>query len=133
MEDTTSTNNYYKLNSKNIKSVVRTYLVLTKSAHKLTNALIDVLTEFVYEYIVLKSKLEEDELVNTLLFSTTTRNKFKKRLDMDNIRFNNVLSALRKQGIIKGNTINKSIIPNIGVNNKQYKLIFDFNIIVDED
>lgn len=129
METTTSTNNYYKLNSKSIKSVIRTYLILTKSAHKLTNALIDVLTEFVYEYIVLKSKLDGDEeLVNTLLFSTITRNKFKTRLNMDKAKFNNILSALRKQGVMKGNSLNKSIVPNVDTSTKQYKLVFEFNI-----
>jgi len=76
-------------------------------------------------------EVENPELINTLLFSEKTRLKIKKELgDMDHKVFNNLLTSLRKKGVLvkddKGNRINSVLVPNMTEDG--FQLIFDFDI-----
>ena len=68
------------------------------------------------------------ELVDKLLFSTDTRKQIRGDLgDMDPKVFNNLLTALRKKGVLsKDNIINAGLIPNMS--EEGFKLVFNFEI-----
>jgi|TARA_B110000211_G_C13958753_1_gene499575 hypothetical protein len=76
-------------------------------------------------------QVDNQDLINTLLFSEKTRVKIKKELnDMDHKVFNNLLTSLRKKGVLikddKGNRINPVLVPNMTEDG--FQLIFDFDI-----
>jgi hypothetical protein len=48
---------------------------------------------------------------------------------MPNVQFHNLLSVMRKKGaILKGNRINKELIPPMNQGDKGFKLVFNFEL-----
>ena len=76
----------------------------------------------------LSREVSNTELVNTLLFSTHTRNQIREDLgSMSQKVFNNLLTSLRNKGVLtKSNFINPVLIPNMSEDG--FKLIFNFEI-----
>jgi len=80
-----------------------------------------------YRYELSREVLNQ-ELVDKILFSTDTRKQIRADLgDMDPKVFNNLLTALRKKGVLgKKNVINPGLIPNMSEDG--FKLVFNFEI-----
>lgn len=109
--------------------LIRYWLEFLKPFHKLQAKEIEALSLILYYEHELFLQVKEPELVNQLLFSTKTKSKIKKDLGgMNNLVFNNLLSQLRKKGVIsKSNKINNALRPPIG-ESKDFKLVFNFEI-----
>mgnify|MGYP003671827650 CR=1 FL=1 len=113
------------------RSIFRYWLEFLKPYHKLRPKEIEALSLMLFYRYEFSLQVDNQELINTLLFSEKTRVKIKKELnDMDNKVFNNLLTSLRKKGVLikddKGNRINPVLVPNMTEDG--FQLIFDFDI-----
>jgi hypothetical protein len=101
-----------------------------KPYHKLRPKEIEALSLILYYEHELSINVSSPELVNQLLFSSETRNLIKDELGgMPGVVFNNLLSSLRKKGIMsKDNIINEALRPPLGTHEDNFKLIFNFDI-----
>ena len=83
--------------------------------------------ELYYEH-QLTMQVSESSLVQQLLFSTKTKDQIKKDLGgMSNLVFNNLLSSLRKKGVLsKDNKVIDSLRPPMGPEDKGFRLVFNF-------
>jgi hypothetical protein len=80
-----------------------------------------------YRYELSREVLNE-KLVDKLLFSTDTRAQIRSDLgNMDSKVFNNLLTSLRKKGVLsKDNIINPGLIPNM--TEEGFNLVFSFEV-----
>ncbi len=110
------------------KSIFRYWLEFLRPYHKLRNKEIEALSLMLYYRYELSREVSNEEIVDTMLFSTSTRNKI--RIELGSIGtkgFNNLLTSLRKKGVLsKDNKITKVLIPKMTENG--FQLIFDFEI-----
>lgn len=76
----------------------------------------------------LMQKVNDPELLNTILFSTETRAEIREELGYSTIGFTNILAYLKKRGLIsKDNKITNHVIPDIDFSGKR----FTFTVNVD--
>lgn len=113
------------------RSIFKYWLEFLKPYHKLRPKEIEALSLMLFYRYEFSLEVDNAELLSTLLFSEKTRIKMKKELGgMDNKVFNNLLTSLRKKGVIikenKGNRLNPVLIPNMTEDG--FQLIFDFEI-----
>lgn len=111
------------------EDVFRWWLILTRPHHKLTNKEIEFLTAFLVEDYFLKTKISDKEIARQMLFSTTTRSKLMSKLSLSVPTFNNMLSKLRKKGVFGSECIIERFIPNIELNAKDFRVIFQFKLV----
>lgn len=110
------------------KSIFRYWLEFLRPYHKLRTKEIEALSLMLYYRYELSREVSNEEIVDTILFSKSTRNKIRVELgDMDQKVFNNLLTSLRKKNVLsKENKITKVLIPKMTENG--FQLIFDFDI-----
>lgn len=102
------------------------WLILTQPLHKLPKADQTVLAEILklrYEY---SFKINDEDLLNEFIFSTKNRATIMDSLKLSTDRFNNILSSLRKLGVITNNKINNAFIPKINGSTDKYSIVFEF-------
>tara|TARA_R110002020_G_scaffold448039_3_gene660683 strand:+ start:1477 stop:1884 length:408 start_codon:yes stop_codon:yes gene_type:complete len=112
----------------NLKKVFEEYLYLTKPLHGLRPLEIRVIAVFLY-YNVLEMenfKREEDRWVK--LFSYETKLKIRNDLKIKDHTLQNLLSSLRKKGVIVDNKIAPYYVPQVQTKTKSFQLIYNFNI-----
>tara|TARA_R110000772_G_scaffold62137_1_gene139611 strand:+ start:15696 stop:16079 length:384 start_codon:yes stop_codon:yes gene_type:complete len=120
------------INVKRIKTskreIFKYWLEFLRPYHKLRQKEIDALALLLYYRYELSREVNNKDLVHKLLFATDTRNQIRGDLDgMSQKVFNNLLTSLRKKGVImKGNIINPVLVPNMTEDG--FKLIFNFEI-----
>lgn len=113
-----------------IKGVVSLWLKFTKPAHNMTNQEQEVLSSFLYYYIKFRDEIKEDSVAWKMTFDYDTRLKVKSDTGIKDYTLQNILTRLRKKEIITNdNKIRKNFIPNISLDSKSFKLIYNFNII----
>ena len=110
------------------KSIFRYWLEFLKPYHKLRTKELEALSLMLYYRYELSREIKNMETVDMILFSTQTRSKIRKDLnDMGQKVFNNLLTSLRKKGVItKDNKINPVLIPMM--TEKGFKLVFNFEV-----
>jgi hypothetical protein len=110
------------------KSIFRYWLEFLKPYHKLRTKEIEALSLMLYYRYELSREIKNMETVDMILFSTQTRSKIRKDLnDMGQKVFNNLLTSLRKKGVItKDNKINPVLIPMM--TEEGFKLVFNFEV-----
>lgn len=110
------------------RSIFRYWLEFLKPYHKLRPKEIEALSLLLFYRYEFSLDIDNEELVDTLLFSDKSRRKIRKELgDMDNKVFNNLLTSLRKKKVLgTDNKINPVLIPSMSEDG--FKLIFDFEI-----
>jgi hypothetical protein len=110
------------------KSIFRYWLEFLKPYHKLRNKEIEALSLMLYYRYELSREIPNLDMVDMILFSTETRGKIRAELnDMSQKVFNNLLTSLRKKGVLtKENKINHVLIPNMTENG--FKLVFNFEV-----
>lgn len=117
--------NYFKVNKSEFFNL---WLVLLKGFVNLRPNERLVLAKLLEYHNHYSGKLTDDDEINLLLFSTSTRKKIINELDMKDVDFNNILTRLRKLNIIKDNSIDKNLIPTTVTDFNNFKLIFDVTI-----
>ena len=112
----------------NKRSIFRYWLEFLKPYHKLRNKEIEALSLMLYYRYELSRQINNPEIIDSVLFSTQTRSEIRAELNnMGQKVFNNLLTSLRKKGVItKENKINHVLIPNMTENG--FKLVFNYEV-----
>lgn len=110
--------------------VFRYWLEFLKPYHHLAAKEIEALSILLYYRQELSTEVSNPDLVDKLLFSSSTRKQVKKDLgDMKDGVFNNLLTTLRRKNVLsKDNKIVAQLIPKMQKDSDGFKLIFNFEI-----
>lgn len=109
------------------------WLQFLKPYHKLRDKEMEMLSLFLNKRYELSKKITDEDLLDTMLFDKNIKDQIKKEMNYSNHQvFNNMLSSLRSKGVIINGKINKGLIPDLGEDGDNFKLIFNFNIREDE-
>ena len=89
------------------------WLQLLKPYHKLRDKEIEMLGLFLNKRHELSQKINDDDLIDTLLFDKIYKDQIRKEMNYSSHQvFNNMLSSLRSKGVIINGKINKGLIPD---------------------
>lgn len=80
---------------------------------KLTDREVDVIAEFLYQRHLLQKTTSDPASLDILLMSDETRKKILEACNITQQHFYVVMSNLRKNKVIIGNSINPKLIPNV--------------------
>ena len=112
-----------------LKTMFRLWLEITTTFHKLTKQQINVLSLLLYYHHELHKEITNNKILWKMVFDYEVKEDIKKELDLADAGFQNVLTRLRKKGIIIDNKIVSTYIPKLEKNSKHFKVVFNFNII----
>lgn len=112
----------------NTKKVFQQYLSLTKPLHGLRPLEIKVVSLFLYYNLVERDNFKRDEDRWDKLFSYDYKLKIRDDLGIKDHTLQNLLSSLRKKGVIIGKTIAPYYVPQIVEGTKNFQLIYNFDI-----
>ena len=112
-----------------IKKLFKKWLDITNSFHHLTKQESNVLGLLLYYNYKFKQDITNQNIVWKMVFDYETKALIKKELNMKDSVLQNVLTKLRKSGIIKNNKIVETFIPKLTQGSKEFVIIFKFNII----
>ncbi len=115
-----------------LKNLFFKWLEITKPLHKLTQQEQDVLALLLYYHYKTKHETTNEKILWKIVFDYDTKMKIKEDLDMKDSALQTVLTKLRKKKIIIDNKISPIFIPSLELNSKNFKMIYNFNIINDE-
>lgn len=116
-----------------LKELFFKWLDITKAFHKLNNQQQQVLALLLYYHYIYKKDITNNKILWKIVFDYDTKIKimedpvFKKGLTVGAL--NNIFTVLRKNNIISDGEISKIFIPELETKSKQFKVIFNFNII----
>src|SRR5690606_26853431 len=107
------------------------YLTVLQPFLNLRKQEVQVLSKLLYyRYrIMTQNNISNEIIVNDLLFGTQYRKKIRADLGLEDYSFNNILTSLRKKNIVIENSLNNKIIPKVENNFKNFKLVYNFEII----
>jgi DNA-binding MarR family transcriptional regulator len=106
----------------------KVWLTLLQPFLKLRDQELKVLAVLLYYRHTIQTQVKSKTIVDELLFNTKTRKKIKEELNIESYSFNNILSALRKRGLITNNSLNSKIIPNVEDNFDNFKLVYNVEV-----
>jgi hypothetical protein len=112
-----------------LKTMFTLWLGITHIFHNLTKQEINVLALLLYYHHELGKEITNTKILWKMVFDYEIRAKIKKELDMGNAGFQNILTRLRKKGIINDNRIVSTYIPKLEKKSNNFRVIFNFNII----
>ena len=120
-----------------LKNLFFKWLDITRSFHKLNNQQQQVLALLLYYHYKFKNEITNDKILWKLIFDYDTKIKIREdaifgEKGLSNSTLQNIFTILRKKQIIVDNKINPVFIPDISKNSKNFKIIFNFNIVKDE-
>lgn len=111
------------------RSIFRYWLEFLKPFHKLRSREMDALALILYYRNEISKQVHNENMIQTILFSTETRKKM--RIDLDDMEqkvFNNLLTSLRKKNVLTlENRVNPKLIPTI-TEDGGIQLVFNFKI-----
>ena len=108
------------------KEFYKSWLVVLKPFHRLTDKQIDVAAGFLNHRAMLAEEIDNPALLDRLLLSTETCKAIREELNMTCPHFRVVMTKLRRSGFIKNNTINMKYIPEVDFSQKNFSLLFNF-------
>lgn len=114
-----------------LKDLFTRWLDITSAFHNLTKQQKQVLGLFLYYHYKYQKEISNNKILWKVVFDYDTRQEVKNQLGIKDAVLQNILSKLRKDGIIKNNKIISTFIPELEQNSKAFKIIFNFNIIHD--
>lgn len=112
-----------------LKTMFKTWLQITTTFHKLTKQQIDVLALFLFYHYEIKKDVTNNKIVWKMVFDYEVKNDIKKELGLGTAGFQNVMTQLRKKGIIQNGQIVPTYIPKLSTDSTNFRVIFNFNII----
>jgi len=112
-----------------LKNLFLKWLDITSSFHKLTKQQKKVLALFLYYHYKYQKDISNNKILWKVIFDYDTRRLIKDELNIKDAVLQNILSILRKNDIIKDGKITKTFIPELTQDSKNFKIIFNFNII----
>jgi hypothetical protein len=115
-----------------LKDLFFRWLDITKSFHKLNNQQQQVLALLLYHHYLFKKEITNNKILWKLVFDYDTKMKIKEELNMNDNSFQNILTKLRKSNVIVDGEISKMFVPELELKSKNFKIIFNFNIVDNE-
>jgi len=112
-----------------LKDLFLKWLQITSTFHSLTKQQSQVLALLLYYHYKFKQDITNSKILWKVVFDYDTKDLIKQELNMKDSVFRNILTKLRKLNIIKDNTITSAFIPDLSADSKEFKVIFNFNII----
>lgn len=114
-----------------LKSLFSRWLDITVTFHKLTEQERDVLALLLYYHYKYSRELTNNKILWKMVFDYDTKMKIKEELDMKDSSLQNTLTSLRKKNVIKDNQIVATYIPLMERGSKEFKVVFNLNIVED--
>jgi len=115
-----------------LKNLFNKWLDITKAFHKLNNQQQQVLALLLYYHYQFRKETTNKKILWTIVFDYDTKMKIKEELEMNDNSFQNILTTLRKKKIIVDGEISSLYIPELDLDAKNFKVIFNFNIVDNE-
>lgn len=119
-----------------IKDLFFRWLDITKAFHKLNNQQQQVLALLLYYHYQYRKETTNDKILWKILFDYDTKLKIKEDevfvKGLSDNALQNILTILRKKNIIIDGKISPIFIPELDLNAKNFKVIFNFNIVGNE-
>lgn len=112
-----------------LKDLFFKWVEITRPFHKLSNQQQHVLALFLYYHYQFKKEITNKKVIWKLVFDYDTKVAIKKELNLKDAGFQNIMYQLRKRHIIKDEKINSAYIPDLSTYAKNFKIIFNFNIV----
>lgn len=112
----------------NLRKFFHHWLLVTHPLHNIGKTDRSVLAELLYYRYLLSQEVNNEELLNKLLFDYEIKNKICEAVGIPKERLAIVLSTLRKVGIVKGRTLNKHYIPELKVGDNSFVMAYKFKI-----
>jgi len=112
------------------------WLDILKPWHNLNNQQQQVLALLLYYHYLYKKDITNDKILWKIVFDYDTRQKiiedecWKKGMTINTL--NNILTMLRNKKAIVDNKISNVYIPELDISSKNFKMIFNFNIVDNE-
>lgn len=112
-----------------IKDLFFKWIEITRTFHQLTNQQCEVLALLLYHHYILKKEVTNNKILWKMVFDYDTKLKIREELGISDNVLQNTLTVFRKKYIIVDNEISKNFIPDLTLDSKNFKIIFNFNII----
>lgn len=77
---------------------------------------------------MLSQDVKDENLVSKLLFDYEIKMKICQAIGIPKTRMPLILTALRKKGIIKGRSLNKSYVPELKLGDKEFIMAYKFKL-----
>jgi hypothetical protein len=104
------------------------YMDVTKPFHKLSDQHALIVSQLLYYYYIYGKSISDDDITWKMVFNYETKAKIKEYVNIKDQQLQNILSVLRKKGIIKNNKIIDSYIPNIEPTAKSFMVVFNLTL-----
>lgn len=119
-----------------IKDLFFRWLDITKSFHKLNNQQQQVLALLLYYHYQYRKDITNNKILWKIVFDYETKAKIKEdavfKNGLSDNALQNILTILRKKKVIVDGEISKMFIPEMDLRTKNFKVIFNFNIVDNE-
>lgn len=119
-----------------LKDLFFRWLDITKAFHKLNNQQQQVLALLLYYHYQYKKEITNNKILWKVVFDYDTKLKIKEdevfKNGLPDNSLQNILTALRKKNIIVDGEISKIYIPELDLKAKNFKIVFNFNIVDNE-
>ncbi len=112
----------------NLKKVFEEYLYLTKPLHGLRPLEIKLIAMFLYYNVQEMDNFKREEDRWAKLFSYEVKLQIRDELKLKDHTLQNLLSSLRKKGVIVDNKITPYYVPKVEASTTNFKLIYNFDI-----
>lgn len=121
-------NKQVSLNVK-LKDFFKLWLKVTRPFHKLTQTEENLLSLLLYYHYIYRKEITNNKILWKIVFDYDTKLKIKEELNMNDNRLQTSLTILRKKKIIVNNTISPVFIPNLSLDSKEFKVVYNFKIL----
>lgn len=115
-----------------LKGLFYRWLDITITFHRLTDKERSVLALLLFYHYTIKREVTNNKILWKMVFDYDTKMKIKEELGLKDASFQNLLTALRRKGVIKDNVIIPTYIPDLEDNAKEFKIVFNLRIVEDE-
>lgn len=113
----------------NEEQFFKVWLMMLQPFLKIRKQEMDILAKLLYSRYLISQQVTNQSIVDDLLFNAKNKKRIKQELGIQTYSFNNVIASLKKKKIIINNSINKKIIPQVQNNFKNFKLVYDIEIV----
>lgn len=104
----------------------KTWLIVLKPFHKLTDRLINVAAMFLEKREELSRTIKDESVINKIIMTRETKNEIRDKSNLTKSHFQMVMTKLRRSGFITKNGINMKYIPDIQQSDNSFGLFFHF-------
>jgi len=112
-----------------LKDLFLKWLEITKSFHGLSKQRQQILALFLFYHYEYSKDITNEKILWKTVFDYDTKKLIEEELGVSNQAVQNFLTYCRRVGIISKGKVTSAYIPPITKGSKNFKIIFNFNII----